>query len=148
MPDIDYQEISTPEEIKFLLRRITHKRPKSATALLETATHYFEQAAATQLPNNLGRPTPRPWTLDGLLLSANLTRSDWLQYKQQPLYKRACERIEMIIRTQKFELSATGAYNASVMVRDLELIDKTDMSSGGDAILAVFRREIFDSSSE
>ena len=148
MTDIDYQPISSPDEIKFLLKRITQKRPKSSKALLELAVRYFEQAADTQLPNNLGRPTPRPWTLDGLLLSANLTRSDWNEYKQQPLYKRVCERITMCIRTQKFELAATGAYNAAVMVRDLELIDKTDMTSDGDALPSVFVREIVDTGAE
>jgi len=145
MSDEDYQPIYSPQKIKFLLKRLTNKRPKTAADLMNAAEKYFSCAANTNLPNAKGNPTPRPWTLDGFLLSANMTRSDWKEYKQQAIFKRVCEQIEMTIRTQKFELAATGAYNATVMVRDLELIDKSDMTSDGEAMApTVFVRKIVD----
>lgn len=144
MNDDEYPAISSPEEIKFLLKRLTAKTPKSSTQLMNAAIRYFESAADTTLPNAHGKPTPRPWTLDGFLLSANITRSEWSGFSNNTSYKRTCERIQMIIRTQKFELAATGAFVSAVLIRDLDLIDKTDMTSAGSALPTSFVRKIVD----
>jgi len=83
-------------------------------------------------------PTQRPYTLAGLCLfldvnSEYITRFEkGLKGKDDKISKdfsRVLTRIREIIYTQKFEGATVGAFNASIIAKDLGLRDKTDVKA-------------------
>jgi hypothetical protein len=46
-------------------------------------------------------------------------------------FSEVIHAIEEIIRTQKFEGAAVGAFNANIIARDLGMVDKKDVTSDG-----------------
>jgi len=139
---IDGQLISD-DELPFLLQQLKSKRPRTPKNLIEAAMSYFKAAHNTKVLDRSGNAVERPWTLDGLLLHIGLIRQDWREFKARDNFKRVCERIEMLIYTQKFELAAIGVYNSTIMCRDLDLVDKSDVTSNSETMQpATFVRKI------
>lgn len=75
-------------------------------------------------------PTQRPYTLSGLCIYLNASESYWKSFRKtdglSEDFLSIISRTEEIIRTQKFEGAAVGAFNANIIARDLGLVDKTE----------------------
>lgn len=66
----------------------------------------------------------RPLTLTGLCVFLDISEMTLREYGKRQDFVAVYTRIEQIIRTQKFEGAATGFFNASIIARDLGLVDK------------------------
>lgn len=74
-------------------------------------------------------PTDTPYTLTGLCIFLGIGTSTWNDYKNKTEYKDFSDiinQVEDIMFTQKFEGATTGAFNASIIARDLSLVDKSE----------------------
>jgi len=83
------------------------------------------------------RETDAPYTLTGLFVFLDIDKSTWAEYKKREDFTPITTRIEAIMYTQKFEGASVGAFNASIIARDLGLVDKTDLTSKGEAVQSV-----------
>lgn len=73
-------------------------------------------------------PTARPYTLTGLCVYLNISSETWKDYSKREDFVGVTTRVEEIIRTQKFEGAAVGAFNANIIARDLGLKEQTEIS--------------------
>lgn len=73
-------------------------------------------------------PKMRAMTIGGLCLFLEIGATTWREWRQHEVLRDACERVEAVIRTQKFEGASAGLLNASIVARDLGLADKHDLS--------------------
>lgn len=71
-------------------------------------------------------PTQRPYTLGGLQIFIGCTDQTWINYRSRQGFLEVMEEIEKVIRTQKFEGAAVGAFNANIIARDLGLKEQTE----------------------
>lgn len=74
-------------------------------------------------------PTVIPYTLSGLCVYMDASENYWKEFRKRDLSKDFMAivlRVEEIIRTQKFTGAAVGAFNASIIARDLGLADKQE----------------------
>jgi hypothetical protein len=89
-------------------------------------------------------PTARPYTLSGLCIYLGVNSQYFIDFKEslrpkdgEKMIKKnkdfseVIHAIEEIIRTQKFEGAAVGAFNANIIARDLGMVDKKDVTSDG-----------------
>jgi len=79
-------------------------------------------------------PTERPMTLGGFATHVGMSErrlSDYGRLESHIEYRPVYERIVDIIRAQKFEGAAVGAFNANIIARDLGLAEKTDNNHSG-----------------
>lgn len=76
------------------------------------------------------KPTARPYTITGLCLYLDCGKNYWEQFKkaEHEGFSGVITRIEEIIYTQKFEGAVVGAFNASIIARDLGLADKQEIT--------------------
>lgn len=81
-------------------------------------------------------PTARPYTLTGLCLYLECGKNYWDQFKKNAKedFSGVISRIEEVIYTQKFEGAAVGAFNPSIIARELGLAEKQDITSNGESI--------------
>lgn len=83
-------------------------------------------------------PTARPYTISGLCLFLGVNTKYFNDFKKSETYKNnkdfseVITRIEDIIYTQKFEGAAVGAFNATIMSRELGLADKIQQEHSGE----------------
>lgn len=148
--------MAAPKGNQFWKLRSSHGRDKLFTSpelLWEAATEYFnwvdshpwynvEQAKGNskpiekkdgtyEFPPNLAKiPTARPYTLTGFLIYINVNKGYWSEFKKSGHqdFSEVIDLIENVIYTQKFEGAAVGAFNATIIARDLGLRDKTELS--------------------
>jgi len=73
----------------------------------------------------------RAMTLDGLYIFLDIGKSTWKTWRDNDALKETVERVEMIIRTQKFEGAAAGLLNQAIIARDLGLVEKTASELSG-----------------
>lgn len=73
-------------------------------------------------------PTARPYTLSGLCIYLNASESWWKNFRKNDNltedFLSVISWAEDVIRTQKFEGAAVGAFNANIISRDLGLADQ------------------------
>lgn len=79
-------------------------------------------------------PTQRPYTMDRLCSFAEIHTTTFSEYEAKEDFSKVCGHIREIIRSQKFEGAAVGAFNAAIIARDLGLVDKQDLTSKGESI--------------
>lgn len=76
--------------------------------------------------------TVRPYTLSGLCIYLDASESYWKEFRKNENLSKdflsIIERVEEIIRTQKFEGAAVGAFNGNLIARDLGMTDKKELS--------------------
>ncbi|HRP54566.1 terminase small subunit [Agriterribacter sp.] len=128
--------------------RSQHGRRKlfaSAKLLWEAAAEYFTRndnnpshrneviKSGEKVGKMIKVPVSRPYTLSGLCLYLGASETFWRELrkreKQSEGFLSVITRIEEIIRTQKFEGAAAGAFNANIIARDLGLRDKMDIDN-------------------
>jgi hypothetical protein len=140
--------MAAPKGNQFWRLRSTHGRDKlfvSADLLWEAASEYFNwvdshpwyKVEAIKSGDKAGDllkiPTPRPYTISGLLLYVGASESYWRDFKRarHDGFSSVIEEIENAIYTQKFEGAAVGAFNSNIIARDLGLTEKNEFTGKG-----------------
>lgn len=132
--------MSAPKGNQFWKKRSKHGKDKAFDTpeiLWEEACEYFQyiddnpwiKYEAIKGGDNAGKlipiPTSRPYTIEGLCIFLNVNtayfRNFELNNKNTEAYSAVITHIKEIIRTQKFEGAAVGAFNANIIARDLGL---------------------------
>ena len=134
--------MAAPKGNEFWKLRSKHGRDlifSSPTILWEAACEYFEATTARPWEQQdwvgkdaieVVRKTTPPFTLSGLYIFLETNAQTWSDYRKKEDYSEIVTRIEQIIFTQKFEGASVGAYNSSIIARDLGLVDRKDMTTG------------------
>jgi len=82
-------------------------------------------------------PLQRPYTLKGFSVFCGLSFQGLLNYGNSEGYEDFFDiykKIEIECEVQKFEGATVGAFNASIIARDLGLTDKQDITTQGEKI--------------
>lgn len=74
-------------------------------------------------------PKMRAMTVDAFCLFLDCSFQNWFEYKRKPEFSEVTQRIEKIIRSQKFTGAAADLLNPNIIARDLGLVDKTESDS-------------------
>jgi hypothetical protein len=107
--------------------------------LWEAATEYFDWVdkhplKEQQVFHHKGAITKtmlskaRPYTKRGLCTFLGITIPTYDSTVQEKGFEDCAAMIEQIIYTQKFEGAAAGFFNASIISRDLGLVDRAELS--------------------
>ena len=88
-------------------------------------------------------PKMRAMTLSGLYLFLDIAEATWANYKKREDFLVVVSCAEAIIYEQKFTGAAADLLNASIISRELGLLDKAGNDHSG-AIEMIIRREIVD----
>lgn len=143
--------MAAPEGNQFWKIRSKHGRDKlfaSSDDLWEAACEYFEWCdehpwaetttkkkglANLETSETSSTPTARPYTLSGLCIYLGCNTHYLSQFKaslpkDDEDFSSIITRIEETIYTHKFEGAAVGAFNATIISRDLGLRDKQELS--------------------
>lgn len=94
----------------------------------------YDGDLADMLNPTVELPTARPYTIQGLCLYLSCDDELLDNYGAKEDFSEVVTRIRTIIYTQKYEGAAVGAFNASIIARDLGLVDKSDLTSKGERI--------------
>ena len=81
--------------------------------------------------------TERPFSLEGLCIYLNISTDTFSNYSKLEGYETyfgVCRYIRQIIDNQHFEGGMVGTFNANIVTRKLGLVEKADMTSGGEPI--------------
>jgi hypothetical protein len=80
----------------------------------------------------------RAMTIGGLCIFLDIDENTWRDYRNNKdgTFSRVCGQAEQVIREQKFTGAAAGLLNHAIIARDLGLVDKKDLTSGGEALPA------------
>lgn len=76
-------------------------------------------------------PRPRAYSIEGLCLHLNISRSSFDRYSSGEEYKTywdTCRAIKDIIDRQHFEYGMSNVFNAGIVTRKLGLADKKELS--------------------
>lgn len=73
-------------------------------------------------------PKPRALTVGGLCIFIDISMQCWSEYKTRAGFEDVTSKISEVIRTQKFEGAAVDIFNAAIVMRDLGLTDKTELT--------------------
>lgn len=135
---------------KFWQVRATHGRKpifETPAELWAACVEYFEWVEATPLKHSevvkfqgkasiVEVPKMRAMTLGGLCIHLGIAENTWNNYRNkdadddapegEETFIEACERVELIVKTQKFEGAAADLFNSNIIARDLGLVDKKD----------------------
>lgn len=109
---------------------------ESPDEMWDRALEYFKWCEDNPIPegkvfNNQGEVLPaqiphmRAMTQAGLCAFLNIGVSTWHDYKNKPQYSEVTSLIESVMFEQKFSGAASGMLNASIIARDLGLVDKS-----------------------
>lgn len=140
--------MSAPIGNQFWKLRSKHGRDKTFSSpelLWESACEYFEATDARKWVRKdwvgkdafeVQRETETPYTKSGLCLFLDC---DWrtiesLKDDSNKDFLQIVTRIEQVIYTQKIEGASVGAFNASIVSRELGLADKADITTKGESI--------------
>jgi hypothetical protein len=136
---------------QFWKARSSHGRKPifyTAEMLWDACLQYFDWVAAHPLleaqafayqgeitENSL--PKMRAMTIGGLCIFLDISQMTWGEYRKRAEdYSYVCSQAEQVIREQKFTGAAAGLLNHAIIARDLGLVDKKDLTSGGEALPA------------
>jgi hypothetical protein len=135
--------MAAPNNNQFWKLRSKHGRDKifsSPEILWEACVEYFEatdkrkwiktefngkDAVECHIPNE----TPYTWT--GLYLFLDISHQTWQDYEKRQDFIEIATRVRNIIYTQKFEGAAVGAFNQTIISRDLGLKEQSETELKG-----------------
>lgn len=92
-------------------------------------------------------PTSTPMSITSFCLFADIDENTFQRYEKEQGYEAfwaITKRIKSIIESQQFEGATVGAYNPNIIARKLGLVDKSDVTSGGESINHVNPAEIME----
>ncbi len=125
--------MGAPKNNQFWKARSKHGRDKvfsSPDVLWEASCEYFQWCD----DNKWDGEKVRPYTIEGLCIFLGINSRTFRNYQSKDEYKDflpILSTIEDIIRTQKFEGAAVGAFNSNIIARDLGLKDETSIEHKG-----------------
>lgn len=136
---------------KFRASSGVHKKFRTPQDLYDAALSYFEWVdnnplAEGKVAQYLGEPVHmsvakmRAMTIPALCLHLGISRVTWYQYVKRTEYEEVTNQIKDVIHTQKFEGAAADLLNANIIIRDLNLVERMDHTSGGEGITTITRR--------
>jgi hypothetical protein len=142
---MEHDPMTAPEGNQFWTARSSHGRSPIFAAsddLWNACLEYFEWVDANPLketrafgskdgPQTIELPKMRAMTIVGLCLFLNISRNTWRSYREKEEFSGTVERVDAIIRTQKFQGAAADLLNANIIARDLGLADKQEYSGPG-----------------
>lgn len=73
----------------------------------------------------------RPYTVAGLCAFGGMSRETWYDYAKKEKFSDIINKIEDIMRDQKFAGATTGIFNANIIARDLGLTEKAEVEHSG-----------------
>lgn len=76
----------------------------------------------------------RAMTITGFCLFACMTRDTFNRYEKDDAYSDICKQIKDIIYNQKLEGAAADLLNPAIIVRELGLADKKDITTDGESL--------------
>lgn len=132
--------MSAPVGNQFWKLRSKHGRDlifSSPSILWEACVEYFEATDARKWVKQdwvgkdampVLRETETPYTWTGLYVFLDIDHVTWLNYEEREDFITITTRVRNIIYTQKFEGAAVGAFNPTIISRDLGLVDKQQNS--------------------
>lgn len=135
--------MAAPKGNKFWEARSSHgANPKFAheSDLWDACLQYFEWVHDNPLHEGkvvAGKvtsvPKMRAMTIVGLCVFLDISHSTWKEWrKSRNDLSAIIERVEQIIRTQKFEGAAAELLNPNIIARDLGLADNTNQKTEHD----------------
>src|SRR5687767_14607241 len=74
-------------------------------------------------------PKMRAMTIEGLCIFLDIHKSTWIDYRNRERYREVTDRVDAIIRTQKFEGAAAKLLNGKIITRDLGLVEKKELDA-------------------
>lgn len=134
--------MAAPEGNQFWRLRTKHGRDKdyeTPEVLWEEIAGYFQWCddnpwqkneaikSGDQVGKIISIPTARPYTLSGLCIYLGISQLTWKNYCKREDFVGVTTHAEEVIRTQKFEGAAVGAFNANIIARDLGLSEKQEV---------------------
>lgn len=125
--------MGAPKNNQFWKARSKHGRDKvfsTPCILWEAGCEYFQWCD----DNKWDGEKVRPYTIEGLCIFLGINSRTFRNYQSKDEYKDfipILSTIEDIIRTQKFEGAAVGAFNSNIIARDLGLKDETSIEHKG-----------------
>lgn len=147
--------MAPPKGNQFWKQRSKHGRDylfKTPEELRQACIEYFEWCdknpwKKTEFKEGRMRkiPTARPYTLSGLCIYLGASEAYWKNFRKAESlsdgFLSVIEWVEQVMRTQKFEGAAVGAFNANIISRELGLADAQKMvDDDGNAVpITVFR---------
>jgi hypothetical protein len=134
--------MAAPLGNRFWEARSSHGRAPifaSPDDLWKAATEYFEWVEANPLYEDKlvtfqGVATHEPvakmraMTIAGLCIFLDISRRGWDGYTGREDFVPICDKIEQVIRDQKFTGAAADLLNPSIIARDLGLADKQELT--------------------
>ncbi|MEX2962841.1 DNA-packaging protein [Microbulbifer sp. TYP-18] len=139
--------MAAPKGNQFWKARTRHGREKlfsSADALWEACCQYFEWVEANPLwedkiVSSNGEPVSMPMfkmramTIEGLCLFLGITTRCWQRWRENESedFVRVVERVDNVVREQKFTGAAAGLLNSNIIARDLGLKDQSTQELTG-----------------
>lgn len=143
--------MAAPKGNQFWKLRSKHGRDKlfaTPELLWESACEYFQWCNENpwnkidyrgKLNEKVEIPTERPFTLTGLCLYLNTNDAYFRQFKAnlppgEIDFSTVITRIEDVIRTQKLEGAIVGAFNPTIVSRELGLKENIDHTTDGQPI--------------
>lgn len=76
-----------------------------------------------------------PYTIMGLCIFLGISEVTWKNYRDRGgEFLKVCRYIEQIIRQQKFQGASAGYFNHAIIARDLGLVDRKDLTTGGEKL--------------
>ena len=133
--------MGAPKGNKFWELRATHGRDlifSSPEILWEACKEYLEETSKRfwvqkdwvgKDAHEVERETSTPFTQKGLCLFLDITEETWNQYGKKKDFSEIVTRVNNIIFVQKFEGATVGAFNSSIIARELGLSDKREIES-------------------
>jgi hypothetical protein len=113
------------------------RKYKDGSDLIKACVEYFEWVQENPLHEwkvgfHQGEATKvqveklRPMTTAALCLHLGITLETWSQYRRKKEYSDITQLVDLTIRNQKLEGAAADLFNASIIARDLGLVDKRE----------------------
>jgi hypothetical protein len=137
--------MAAPKYNSFWRLRSSHgRRPifETPDKLWSACLEYFDEVARTPLKaaelvkykgkakvKNVNKM--RAMTIGGLCIFLDIDMSTWKDYCHKEDFSYVTSRVELIIKTQKFEGAAAELLNPNIIARDLGLSDKKEHEHSG-----------------
>lgn len=132
--------MAAPKGNRFWEMRSSHGRKpifRDADELWDAACEYFEWATNNDIEDEVvfhfqGTITThkakkiRPMTIQGLCLYLDISDESWANYAKNNNFFGIVERIKRVIYEQKFAGATVGIFNASIIARELGLMEKPE----------------------
>jgi hypothetical protein len=132
--------MAAPKGNRFWEMRSSHGRKPifhDADELWDAACEYFEWATNNDIEDEVvfhfqGMITThkakkiRPMTIQGLCLYLDISDESWANYAKNNNFFGIVERIKRVIYEQKFAGATVGIFNASIIARELGLMEKPE----------------------